>query len=883
MSRNSRFTLLFFLLMPLVFSACSSLKHTRIGKWYHNTTARYNGYFNAKEMMIYAEEDIRMTHEDNFADILPVYRLGDEAKHKQLIPEMDIIDEKCTKVIQKHDISKWVDNCYLLIGKAFFYKGEYFAAIETFEYLNNKYKNELTGQEALLWLVFSNLYIDRVQKAYSIISLIESKKEGFPEELRKELLLTKAHLYIEDRNYSEAIPNLKEAIELEKKRPFKNRYIFILGQLYQATEQPDKASEYYKIIANRNLPYEMAFKTQINLAACTDLNVPGNKKTVTKNLKKMLRDDKNIEYFDQIYYELAMIEFEIDNIDKTLRYLYLSNDANVGNQIQLVKNHLFLAEYFFENADYYIAQAHYDSADFALDKNHPNYEEISKTKKVLDDLVSNLTKMQEQDSLLNLALMDRDELDSLIEEVYQEDKRKEEELARLKEEEEFRKEFEREDDMGMRRSGDGEGDDMFASSIGGDGEWYFYNPANLGSGYASFVNKWGKRQLEDNWRLESKSARGSDEEEEGEEEEEDFSMEAELEIAEMLDSIDEDKQKYYRFIPFTDGQQKAANTQILKSYFNIGNIYYKDLHELEEAVYYYEALLERYPDNPHVIETNYYLFKIYKELGNKEKQDYYKNFVLENYPETKFALLIDNPMALQESKKNKMNPELERLYGRTYEKYRKGNCEAVSEGYTAADSLFEDNYLYAKFEYLEMLCRGRALSHNDFKEEVKSFIQQYSSESVASHAQAVLNFLLNKEKAGERAKLDSIISNSPYNIDEEHGHFYLLVFDQKGADVNKIQNAFSDYNNTYFKKKGLSVNMVMVSKEQQALVVKDFDNLNDALKYDDGVEKDKTFIEKLELENYSHFPISKPNFSILMEEKNLEQYLLIFDLLKKDI
>ena len=41
-------------------------------------------------------------------------------------------------------------------------------------------------------------------------------------------------------------------------------------------------------------------------------------------------------------------------------------------------------------------------------------------------------------------------------------------------------------------------------SGGKEGKWYFYNTNALSTGFTTFVRKWGRRKLEDNWFLSQK-------------------------------------------------------------------------------------------------------------------------------------------------------------------------------------------------------------------------------------------------------------------------------------------------------------------------------------------------------------------------------------------
>src|SRR5690554_7289536 len=56
----------------LVVGACSTEKNTFINRTYHSTTAKYNGYFNAKELIRIGLEEYRYGAREDFNEILPV-------------------------------------------------------------------------------------------------------------------------------------------------------------------------------------------------------------------------------------------------------------------------------------------------------------------------------------------------------------------------------------------------------------------------------------------------------------------------------------------------------------------------------------------------------------------------------------------------------------------------------------------------------------------------------------------------------------------------------------------------------------------------------------------------------------------------------------------
>ena len=63
---------------------------------------------------------------------------------------MDKAIQKGSVVIQKHSIKirgkeycRWIDDNYFMVGKAYFYKGEFDEAIKTFVFISDEYKNLL--------------------------------------------------------------------------------------------------------------------------------------------------------------------------------------------------------------------------------------------------------------------------------------------------------------------------------------------------------------------------------------------------------------------------------------------------------------------------------------------------------------------------------------------------------------------------------------------------------------------------------------------------------------------------------------------------------------------------------------------------------------------
>ena len=126
----------------LLASSCSTKKKSWVNRQYHNTTAKFNGYFNGNESIKLGVKKLHASHIDDYTAILPVFPTGDLKKSKKTHSYMDKAIKKGSIVIQRHSMKikgkeycKWIDDNYLLVGKAYFYKGDFEEAIKTFSFI----------------------------------------------------------------------------------------------------------------------------------------------------------------------------------------------------------------------------------------------------------------------------------------------------------------------------------------------------------------------------------------------------------------------------------------------------------------------------------------------------------------------------------------------------------------------------------------------------------------------------------------------------------------------------------------------------------------------------------------------------------------------------
>ncbi|MFZ9658575.1 MAG: hypothetical protein ACO29Z_07835, partial [Crocinitomicaceae bacterium] len=102
--------------------ACSTENNTPLNRFYHQTTAKYNGHFNAKELMRVSLKTYHDSRKEDFYTILPIFPVPSEKDVKGMLPAIDTAVMKCSKVILNHSMptaenmfyksveyNKWID------------------------------------------------------------------------------------------------------------------------------------------------------------------------------------------------------------------------------------------------------------------------------------------------------------------------------------------------------------------------------------------------------------------------------------------------------------------------------------------------------------------------------------------------------------------------------------------------------------------------------------------------------------------------------------------------------------------------------------------------------------------------------------------------------
>ena len=875
------FNILAILLAFMMLASCSTKKNKWNRRAWHNMTSHYNVWWNGNQSIKEGEKTLRQSVQDDYTKTLPVFNYGTKENALALNQYMDRTIEKDAICIQKHSMRfnnvervRWIDDAFIDMGKAHFYKQDYVPARRTFDYDSTQYRNSPDRFTATLWLAKTYIATKQYEKAeamlQSILVATDNENEKIPRYVRTNIDLVYADYYIAMGRENDAVRYLRSALITAKGKYNKSRAMFILGQIYQHQNDKPRATEQFKNVIRKHPSYEMTFEAQMNLARCYDADTA----TIMKMLNKMLKDTKNTDFKDRIYYAMAGVALENNNVNDGVKYLRKSVATSTNNNIQKIKSSLDCANILFSNSDYILSQAYFDTAVMTMDRSYPGYDSLLNLSVMLTDLVGNLTVYHTQDSLLRLADMDSIHRNAIIDKVIDDYK---EEQKRLEEQREIAQQ--------IALNG---GNDKPESAVptGNDGNWYFYNTATRNRGANDFKTKWGNRMLEDYWFISNKQsfAQEMPQEELSEEELALMSEEERENYLKALEIIKDttqytplDRGYYLKQIPFTQSAKDQANQEIAEALNNIGFIYYNDLSDYPRSIEAYTELTERYPDNANEVSAWYYLYKMHGSRKENDDADKYKNLVLTKYPDSNQAKIILDPDYFV--KENAKGAEAEQLYAKTFEAYQNGQYQRVMMNVKKARQQFEADTLYMpRFEFLNAVSLGYVEVVDSMAYSLLRLIQKYPESSIKPFALDVLlkandmyNLGLNIESA--RPKDEQVVEKeSPYTF-RPNDEYFVMVICNKKVRVNPLKVRLSDFNKNNFRMDQLKIKNLMLNKDDALLTIEKFENVNKAIDYKTALFLNDYVFGGIEEENYTVLIISVSNYPIFYQEKNVEEYL----------
>lgn len=859
----------------LLLSGCSTKKNTLTRRMYHNLTSHYNIYWNGEKSLQDGDKQLRSTVKDDYTKVLRVYNYGSQQDGMTMNSTMDRALEKTSICVQKHSMKfgsrervKWIDDAYLVMGKAHFYKHDYIPAKRTFDFVATEYNYNDIAYVANMWLIKTYIQTEEYPKAVATIEQLLAKTSGvnkLPKELMRNVDFTIADYYIATKDYNPAVKYLKNGILLNRDRDLRTRAMFILGQIYMLQGDANRATAQFKKVIKRNPEYEMVFESKMNMAK---VGTSSNAKELYKMMNKMLRDPNNEEYCDRIYYAMAELALREGDEAKAINYLRKSVAAYKDNRIQRAYSSLKAATMLFDRNEYELAQAYYDTAVTSMDRQFEGYDSIMNISQTLNELVMYASVVRDQDSLLRVAAMDSVSRNILIDKI----------IARVIEQEEMEKEQREYEEqlalMGSTVGGDVPKTSEPTNSTGAS--WYFYNPSSVSRGITEFTKKWGMRKLEDNWRISDKRSLNNTGDE--------GLTEAKNAKAKQ-DSINatytnHDRGYYLQDLPFTMEEKEICDSLIADGLYHLGFLYMDRLSDLPRSIESYERLDSRYPGNKKELPTWYALYKMHKDLNHEEQSLFYKGKIFDKYPNSSYAEFINDPTYFE--KLQAQEKEASEFYSKTYDAFEQGQFYRVKMNTERAMRLYEsDTAFMPRFAFLHAVAQGRLVAIDTMAFALYDLVRTYPQSSITPYALEVLQNIneeyhlglvltdINNKEGGDQPEVKKA---SPYVYQPNSEHFVMIVCDSKSVRVDPLMVRISDFNKKEHRTRTFNLKNVVLDDDHSIITIGNFDSESKAADYISSMFIGDYVFGGIDKSKYIAIPISSKNYPVFYQAKDLEEY-----------
>jgi tetratricopeptide (TPR) repeat protein len=896
-------------LILLFFWGCSTKKNTWLSRNYHNLTAHYNVFFNGNESFKQGVKAIELGNVDDYMQILPVFPDSKEENTSAAAGNMDRAIEKGTKLIKKHSIrvkprkkegnqsaryqkwlsqnefNKWVDNAYLMIGKSHFYKHEFFMAQETFSFIFREFQIGPEWYEAEIWN--ARAAIEQGDYAQAQILLDNHNIEGkAPDKLYSFFTATYADLYIRQGKYNDAIPLLEEAIDGAWSKYYRTRFNFILAQLHYKLGNYESAREVYGKVIKSNPPYEMAFNAKVNRASV--MFGEGGLPAVQKEIKKLLRDKRNAEFEDQIYYALG-IAYKLEQQDQNAYDNFLlSTEKSTTNSHQKGLSFYQIAQIHYNNAEYKPSYYYLDSALVNLNEDFAAIDKVSEIHKSLAALVENINAVEQEDSLQRIALLPKKERNALIAKWIKEEREREKAL----------KEQQRAKEAGRFMTGSYGS----SSTLSQGGKWYFYNPNSVSMGKMEFEKRWGKRKLEDNWRRSNKEV--VIEQPQLDDPEAEFG-EFELPVDSLQGKDKEEVQRpkantreaYLAALPLSKEKLAKSHKIIQESLISMGLIYKDELKNIPLAIDAFNELIRRYPNSTFKEDVLMNLYLCYQEIEDEQSMTRVQEQLETEFPEGEFTAYLADPEFFK--KREETQQKIEQLYEEAYETYLLNDFASPVQNYEKAKQLDEDNELLAKFKFVAGLSYAKAGNFSSFEKELNEVVKDYPENEVTPVAIEILKLYQQgrmpvkgpvstslvdvreseaKKDKESTEKAESIIEAevaSGYRVNNSAVHSLIIVMNPE-TDINRLRFNIADYNFSRFLLNDYEMSMNKLPDSAPLFIVSGFGKHTEALDYFYALRENPELFNVKGLSKYQLFVIHKSNLDYLLSSGDLKGYESFF-------
>ncbi len=761
-----------------------------------NTYTHYNYYFNANNKLNEVVEKAKMVNKDDYTQLLSFYNYNLEGTFTSKA-DLDSIIYKCTAGILLHDLrNDWIDNLYILLGKAYLYRKDFDSAAGCFQYINYVYAPKDDGydvplgsnasksngvftistnekrnlfkkitskppsrNESFVWQIRNYLEQDMLGEAAGLIGILRSDPL-FPKRLKTDLHEMVAYWFYKQQNYDSAAWHLKKSLDNAEDKSEKSRWEYLAGQLYQISNKDSLAIDMYEKSIKHTLDPLMEVYARLNIVS---LSTGKKKNALQENLNELLKlakRDKYVDYQDIIYYAAAQLELKRNSLDAAQNNLLKSVKYSTDNLQQKTISFIALADLNYDRNAYVEASNFYDSIDLNNAKNIKEEikERVTLRKNALKIIVKNIKIIKREDSLQRVALMPEIARTAYV-------KKELKKLLKAK---------------GLKGNTEEEGSyntgnnvtpktDLFGDT---KGEWYFLNTNSKSKGFSEFKTRWGKRSNVDNWRRQSSIEKaisnkkpvtmGSDIDDVGGDVKKSTKGDVKADSGDKAEEEPTDEDLSFEGLmsklPLTVELITVSNTKIQKALYKNGETFQETLEAYLPAAGNFDSLLNRFKEFSTKEKALFNLYYCYKKLGLTKQADSVLALLNFTYPDGDFTLKVKQGNT---SPKKEKNAAATKAYDTIYNLFLEGKFEEAKTLKAKADSEYGKTFWTPQLLFIESVYYIKQRLDSIAINKLQEIVTMAPTSALAEKATAMIEVLK------RRKEIESYLTDLKVEREEE--------------------------------------------------------------------------------------------------------------------
>ncbi len=682
---------------------------------------------------------------------------------------------------------------------------------------------------AMLWLAKSLIEMKQYSEAALYLRLLDADPNT-PRKLRSEIQAVQAHLWIAQKEYTKAIEPLTKAIELCKKRRIKSRYVYVLAQLHERQNNAQLAYESYRRVVKLKPSYEMDLNARLSMAKM-GAKAGNTDQNPELALRRMLREEKNEEYKDQIYFALAEVQLRNGKKEEGIASLQASMANSKGGPQRAEASYL-LATLYYEAKDYVPAYLYADSAAQALAKEDPRSTDMSARKRSLERYATNTLALTLNDSLLALSRLPYEEQKAYAQRVRKaqagivdkdaknaDPKNKGGNGRPLSIEEKGRM-----GGLNSKPDANPSAKPSVSENALNTSPFPLYNSQQQKRGEKEFEKRFGNRAWADNWRSAKALSQNP--------------AIAAGGAATELQPMTEQETKDFLVklgIPQDEKQQAELEKKIAINLLNIGSAQHEDLAETDKALATLETLYTRFPKSPQALEGLYLMFNIYTQRGDQARAEACKKRILDTHPTSDIAKTVQNPSFL--NARQQKEKELNQFYEATYEDVQRRRFEeAIAKIAQVSQRFGEQHTFRPRFALLAAMCEGGTKGEQDYIKALKAVSTSFPNTEEDKKAKEIVAALAKGGSTTTTAETNKGSNSEPsgstkFTENLNSGHYILIVFKDQKTNVEPFRAPVSEFNTLNYPSARLNVSGMAIENKIPSITIRKFINAADALNY----------------------------------------------------